>query len=395
MTEGLDQSTKAALNEHRRSWKETSLSCQSLDVAMVQEGVALTYLLAGLPPPDRLIWLESPFAGAVAASILDRFFENVHLKVFHKPIEKMQQKLFSDENGDKQFWTTVDEAIKRSPLGIEQMLVTPVRTQIGAQMEARFAGREHDRQVFSEEVWGYIFARLEQQLSDSEFNVLSKSKFDAQFAISATNTTWYCGLGQHDGDSLEFLSFAESAGMDLPTIRGILKMARHCGWWWAYDKVCIVTFRPLSILLDGEDRIHNDVGPAIEYADGWSVLARHGNFVPSRVIDFGFRKNLLEIEKEPNVEIRRHMIELYGIEEYLKDAEAVRIHQDECGSLYRRDFIGGEPLMMVKVLNSTPEPDGTRKWYYLRVPPNMTTAREAVAWTFGLEEAEYFPEIET
>ena len=33
-------------------------------------------------------------------------------------------------------------------------------------------------------------------------------------------------------------------------------------------------------------------------------------------------------------------------------------------------------------MNSTPEPDGTRRTYFLRVPPQMRTAREAVAWTF-------------
>jgi hypothetical protein len=50
---------------------------------------------------------------------------------------------------------------------------------------------------------------------------------------------------------------------------------------------------------------------------------------------------------------------------------------------------------MVEVLNSTPEPDGTRKTYFLRVPPNLRTAREAVAWTFGLAGSQYRPERET
>jgi len=50
---------------------------------------------------------------------------------------------------------------------------------------------------------------------------------------------------------------------------------------------------------------------------------------------------------------------------------------------------------MVEVRNSTPEPDGMVKNYWLRVPPNMTTAREAVAWTFCLSEREYDPLKET
>jgi hypothetical protein len=50
---------------------------------------------------------------------------------------------------------------------------------------------------------------------------------------------------------------------------------------------------------------------------------------------------------------------------------------------------------MVEVINATPEPDGSRKRYWLRVPPYMRTAREAVAWTFGLSGKEYAPDKET
>ena len=71
------------------------------------------------------------------------------------------------------------------------------------------------------------------------------------------------------------------------------------------------------------------------------------------------------------------------------------IHTDETGALYRKDLTEDEPLVVVHVVNSTPEPDGEAKKYMLRVPPTITKAREAVAWTFGLKPNEYRPEIET
>ena len=40
------------------------------------------------------------------------------------------------------------------------------------------------------------------------------------------------------------------------------------------------------------------------------------------------------------------------------------------------------------------EKDGTRKRYFLAVPPTMKTARKAVAWTFGMSADEYKPEVE-
>lgn len=89
------------------------------------------------------------------------------------------------------------------------------------------------------------------------------------------------------------------------------------------------------------------------------------------------------------------MLERFGSDRYIREIGAVPIHADETGTLYRCALVGDEPLVMVSVLNSTPEPDQPRKQYMLRVPPDMTTAREAVAWTFSLNANEYEPAIET
>lgn len=89
------------------------------------------------------------------------------------------------------------------------------------------------------------------------------------------------------------------------------------------------------------------------------------------------------------------MIERYGQAKYLLDSGAKEIHSDNYGTLYRKDIEDDEPLVMVKVVNSTAEPDGTFKDYFLRVPPTMKRAREAVAWTFGMKETEYEPLAQT
>ena len=55
----------------------------------------------------------------------------------------------------------------------------------------------------------------------------------------------------------------------------------------------------------------------------------------------------------------------------------------------------GEEYLVVEVIDATPGPDGDPRHYYLRVPPTVRTAREAVAWTFGMEGDEYAPAVET
>lgn len=88
------------------------------------------------------------------------------------------------------------------------------------------------------------------------------------------------------------------------------------------------------------------------------------------------------------------MIDRYGATRYLRESGAEEIHRDQFGILYSKDF-GADSLSMVEVINSTPEPDGSFKHYFLSVPPDLRTAHEAVAWTFGMSASEYRPDSES
>ncbi len=102
-----------------------------------------------------------------------------------------------------------------------------------------------------------------------------------------------------------------------------------------------------------------------------------------------------KILSERNAELRRVMLERFGIARFIKEIGAKVLHEDEFGVLYRKELLGHEPLVMVKVINSTPEAGGIRREYFIRVPPNMTTARQAVAWTFNMSANDYLPVTET
>lgn len=88
-------------------------------------------------------------------------------------------------------------------------------------------------------------------------------------------------------------------------------------------------------------------------------------------------------------------LDRFGPARFLIESGAKEIHRDDYGILYRTPMPGDEPLVMIKVVNSTPEPDGSFKDYFLRVPPDIERARQAVAWTFDKPEHEYALEVET
>jgi hypothetical protein len=157
------------------------------------------------------------------------------------------------------------------------------------------------------------------------------------------------------------------------------------------DKMCFVCECPDTALLNDRHQLHNETGPAMTFRDGCEVFAWNGVVLPSAAVMATDQLTIEQIDKEQNVEVRRILIQQYGMEKYLKDSNAVKIDEDEYGVLYRKSQPLDEPIVVVRVLNPTPEPDGTNKFYFLRVAPYITTARQAVAWTFDMDEQDYQP----
>jgi hypothetical protein len=96
---------------------------------------------------------------------------------------------------------------------------------------------------------------------------------------------------------------------------------------------------------------------------------------------------VIEIDAAVNEAVRRDLIEAYpeGLAGYLRSSGTVSIQSDETGALVRRELVG-EPIVAIVV-----KCPSTGRNYVLRVPPTVQTAREAVAWTFGLKPDEYLP----
>lgn len=170
------------------------------------------------------------------------------------------------------------------------------------------------------------------------------------------------------------------------------------GCWmlhWADDTLFWVS-KPIvhTETVNGAKRLHNAEYATLE-SDVENLYFWHGVLVPAFVVVRPDWITVRHIETEENAEVRRVMVERMGYERYILESGAQMIHSDTSGALYRKEQPGDEDLVVVHVVNATVESDGSFKRYMIRVPPNMERARQAVAWTFGLREAEYAPFIET
>ncbi|MDE2095734.1 MAG: hypothetical protein KGL39_00625 [Patescibacteria group bacterium] len=187
---------------------------------------------------------------------------------------------------------------------------------------------------------------------------------------------------------------------------GVLEVAKSAGWWLPYQRICWVSERHNVLNRDERGRLHCENGPALSYPDGFSIWAWHGMRVVQKVIEKPSTITLKDIDEESNVEIRRVLLERFGLSRYLREGHVElidKIANDDTrvpygvrgAKLLRKEITGDEPLVMVLLKNSTKEPDNSVKDYAIRVPPDMKSCIQAVAWTHGKVESEYNPLVET
>jgi len=190
---------------------------------------------------------------------------------------------------------------------------------------------------------------------------------------------------------------AQQTGRSIPWARPLFEAYVAGAWFlfWAEDTLYWVAKPTVHVERTANGpRLHCADGPAIE-SDAENLYFWHGVLVPAFVITQPDRITLDHIKREENAEVRRVMMTRFGEDRYIREIGAVPIHADDYGDLYRVDVPNDEPLVMVRVINNTPETDGSQKPYWLRVPPGMSTAHEAVAWTFGLTPQQYAPVAES
>lgn len=185
--------------------------------------------------------------------------------------------------------------------------------------------------------------------------------------------------------------------------------AFEAGAWYmliAVDKIAVIPI-PEITLTDGRNRLHCDNGPALQWLDA-TLYYWNGVLVNQQIIKSPETITVAQIEQERNAEVRRIMIDRRGMEWFLVNSNSKEINRDNFGVLYQKELKGDEPLVMVRVTNATPEPesawefdtahppsDPVYKDYFIRVPPHIRTAHEAVAWTFDMEPEMYHPRFES
>jgi hypothetical protein len=197
--------------------------------------------------------------------------------------------------------------------------------------------------------------------------------------------------GQHSASWLAFYEyFLEVVGLDIEDIKGLIQVAKNCCWWWAFDELAILSERAEELHLDEQGRLHKEDGKAILFPDGWGVYSWHGVRVPEIVIMRPQELTPEAIKQEGNIEVRRVMIERYGVGKYLKETGADVVDVDAS------PIPGGAPRMLMRDSEGMQYLCGTdgstERVYFMSVPDDVKTCREAHEAISGISEDQLIAE---
>jgi hypothetical protein len=185
------------------------------------------------------------------------------------------------------------------------------------------------------------------------------------------------------------------AAFDHPTQRRLVNIwlpmmdAFEAALWryWITPNEVLCVPRPVLHIMN--HHLHRTDGPAVEWATGERYWFWRGVQVPQWLIEEPSRITPSVIHGEREPELRRCLIERFGVERFFRETVPRPARADRYGKLWRYDFGDDDPYTAVEVEDGTTGQDGTRPKHFLSVPPKMRTAHEAVAWSYGLAREQY------
>lgn len=327
------------------------VSTAPADRKSAEQALAKLFAAAGFVPPRRIVWCDGPLEVSrlrEAAACDGSAGPNLAPLLLRLVTQPLSRSLYAEaENGGR-----MSAAVRYQSL----------RTSI-----ARHLAEDESRLVSG------VMARLRAFASRRRRPV-------------PWNSIEVAGFSQFDAASL-----AAAARHHLPAddvTRHLADVVSNCGWVVPHEGVVWLSERPRSLLVDERGRLHSRNDAALAYADGWKVYAWKGVRMPMNTIKYADSITVAQIHRVFDPVIRRCMIDIMTPSRFVANGGAHIIARDDTGILWHRRW-RSDAWSAVEVVNGSPEPDGSYKHYFLQVPADMRTARQAVAWTYHMSEAQY------
>jgi len=392
-----------------RSWRLVAESTQRCDRPAAERAVRRAYVAAGLPEPGVLVWMDSPLGGLVAdlalrhrltdssteeGELLRRLLAEFNARLRERPAA-VAARIRTDcldglRAAGPRLRDAAGERVSLLPRGDDRGELarrTGLARSPGASRELR-ALRFWDSQV-SRRLGRQMTGPLERLLDEEDRGQL----FEQVVAGFSSWTVAHVLVGSRLAHDLVGTPAS-------PATEALGDAVAALGWWWPLHGASVLVDRPTAVHLDRDQRLHRADGPAVSWADGWTVSSWHGTNVPDDLV-VGAGWDVERILLEPNGEVRRCAIERMGWARFVASAGMTQVGADHPdpgnpGRVLRLYDLPGrlrdlypQPARVLLVVNASPDRDGTRRAFGLPVPADVPDALGAAAATFGVSREEY------
>jgi len=394
----LTPAQAAALERFCDERIEEFLSIAPVDEPAVEERLAQAYLSAGLPPPAEVYWLDGPLE-LVAAWTPPGVIEKIKARLNQRMLARLAPitREVAWNSSAAGVWLDVRAAVRGDEgRAVGEAGLSTLQARVQAQLESRLRAAISSRllPLLNTSVADATFSSFNHHVEDlyERYDYFDDDHRDGVDLVCSSIFSAARDSIESTEDVRYGAVYAYLARYYLPNRAEALDwVSRHVSGYWLGKDLALLVRRPRFLAHDGAGQLHHAVGKCIEYRDGWGFYAWHGVGVPRKVILAPQTLTARDFFRARNLEVRRVIQERMG-ERFVTVVGENVIDSGPRGVLYEVHLPGNRDrrARYVRVRDAS-----TAREYYLRVPPTISTAEAAVAWTFGLTAAEYQPEQES
>ena len=330
---GITDAERAAMAEHVKLWTARAMRTDPIVPDRIGSAIRDLYAAAGLKAP-RVVIVPSPivmaFAGGFAAGI---------------------------------WWLRKNGRATDAATDAATLAATDAATYAATRAATYDATLDATLDATDADGWAYELAlHFAGNVSDARYLLECAARWWNTYQGGNMWAPWDCYLtAARDILGLRLDQHEKYAAWERCAIEG--------GFRVMHDEFCMVSDFPERLLVDPENRPHCDDGPSHRWRDGWSLWHIHGVRVTEQIVLRPDTLTLTQIRDERNAEVRRVMIERFGESRYIEASGMKPIAHDEVfGTLYESPLKDQWPnARIIRVVNRSPEPDGTFKPYWLDV----------------------------
>lgn len=354
--EKLTSEQLALISTIHSEWTKVAFDTSPIDKSEAEAAIHLAYECASIKPPEQILWFDNPHAAInwIALNATE-LLELIDYSVIPDDTDTYTDDYMVGVNVNKDVSTYVNASVRRR---IKELVYWSMPDAVG------------DISNILSAIW---YVLLTDSLSYESYSLIED-------AIEG-----YAN-GPSSAPMLSYYAYFQAIGVKCPKIEGLIATAKHCGFWWAFDKVAVATPKPLKINLDSNCKLHALSEAAVRYK-GFNVYAYHGTVIPP---EYGTvhptqwqAKWLLE---ETNAELRRVLIQGIGYTRLIEELKAVELDSWHGYVLLKIDADADvEPIVLLKMTCPS-----TACIHVLRIPPNTLSAREAIKWVnWGIDAQDF------